>query len=166
VGSGGWGPGSGPGFELQTDGVDAVAQAGGRWAVFEDVAQVGVAAGAGHFGADHAVAAVLVLFHRFGCHGSGETGPAGTRVELVPAVEKRRTAAYAVIDAVTFEIVIFACKSGFRASHPAHLELKGSKLLSPLLFRFDDLLHDVLLDAFRYFFIKKEKWGRIFSILL
>ena len=166
TGNGRCGPGSGPGFELQTDGVDAVAETGRSRTVRKNMAEMRTAAGAGDFRADHAVAAVFVFLDGIGRDGTRKAGPSASRIVFVAAVEKLCAAADASIDAITLEIVIFACKSGFRAFHPAHLELKGSKLLSPLLFRFDDLLHDALLDTFRYFFIKKENWGRIFSILL
>src|SRR6266849_6991014 len=58
-------------------GVHAVPQAGWGRAVLEDVAEVGVAAGAENLGADHAVPTVDLRGDVLGSHGLEEAGPAG-----------------------------------------------------------------------------------------
>src|SRR5450830_2032664 len=63
-------------FELQAGRVDAIAQAGGRGAVGEDVAQVGVADCADDFGAQHTMAAVGFFNHVGGVEGLEVAGPA------------------------------------------------------------------------------------------
>ena len=79
-------------LEGERGGVDAVAQAGGSRAVGEDVAEVAAAAGAGHFDAAHAEAAVLVLDDGFRLGGDHEAGPAAAGVELGAAEEEQRAA--------------------------------------------------------------------------
>src|SRR5699024_4348077 len=70
--------------------VDAVAQAAPiRGAVREDVAEVAVAVPRTHFGALHAVAAIVVFIHAFAADGTGETGPAAAAVEFVAGGEQR-----------------------------------------------------------------------------
>src|SRR5262245_17517686 len=75
-------------LELEGDPVDAVAQAGGRRAVGEHVAQMAAAAAAMHLGAHHAVAAVLGGLHGAGL-GRVEARPARTALELGLGDEQR-----------------------------------------------------------------------------
>src|SRR5690606_41241430 len=70
-------------LEGEGDGVHAVAVARrGPRRVGEDVAEVGVAAGAAHLGADHAQGAVLVEGDRVVVGGGVEARPAAVGVEL------------------------------------------------------------------------------------
>src|SRR5690606_34530891 len=75
------------GREVERDAVDAVAQAGGRWAVVEDVTEMAATGGAKHLGADHAVAAVGPFLDRAGDR-LVEAGPAGAALELLAALEQ------------------------------------------------------------------------------
>jgi len=67
--------------EVHGDAVDAIAEAGGRWAVFEDMAQMAAALAAMCLDTDHAEAAI-----DRGCNRAGErvvkAWPAGAAVEL------------------------------------------------------------------------------------
>src|SRR5262245_13087852 len=96
-GAAGWTRGMSPlgGLEREGDAVDAVAQAGGRRAVGEHMAQVAAAAAAVHLRAHHEVAAVLG-----GLHGARlrivEARPAGAALELGLGNEQRLSAAGAL----------------------------------------------------------------------
>ena len=97
-------------FEIKRSGVDAIAEAGGAGAVGEDVAEVGVALGAAHFDAAHAVAGVFDgaqggVRHRFEV-----TRPAAAGIELRGRVEQGRGAADAAVDAVLVVVPILAGK--------------------------------------------------------
>ncbi|CAH2401244.1 hypothetical protein MES5069_280021 [Mesorhizobium escarrei] len=83
---------SGSRLEFQRDPVDAIAQAGRRRAVLEDVAEMAAAAGAVAFGADHAVAAVDGRLDRTG-HRIVEAWPAGAALELQLGFEQGLVAA-------------------------------------------------------------------------
>jgi len=72
---------TGVGSSLRGDGVDAVGVAAGR-AVGEDVAQMPATSGAGHLGATHEQAAVLVQLDVRALCRVGKARPAGARVEL------------------------------------------------------------------------------------
>src|SRR5512134_3179758 len=75
-------------LEVQRHAVDAVAQAGGGWAVGEDVAEMAAAVGAMHLRTDHAVALVDRLFDRaFERH--GEAWPPGAAFEFQLGLEER-----------------------------------------------------------------------------
>ena len=77
------------GSEFQRNGVEAVPKTGRFRAIVEDVAEMGVAPGAKHLGAFHAVAAVghfgdVIGFHRF-----QKTRPAGAGVKFGAGAEQR-----------------------------------------------------------------------------
>src|SRR3546814_1244827 len=57
------------------------------------MAQMASTCRAAHFGSNHAMADIPVLLHRILFDRSGETGPAGARIELRVAGEKHRAAA-------------------------------------------------------------------------
>jgi hypothetical protein len=84
--------------ELQGSGIHAVAQAGGLRAVREDVAEMGVALAAEHFGAFHAKAAVGLLDDVLFGDGSPEAWPAGAGLKLGVGAEQRIAAADAAVD--------------------------------------------------------------------
>src|SRR5205085_2667089 len=80
------------GRELETDRIDAVALAGGRRAVIEDVALMRTAASADDFRPDHAVAGVADIFEMTLGKRLGEARPAGAAFELGTSVEQGKTA--------------------------------------------------------------------------
>ena len=67
------------GDKRQRSRVDAVAFAGGFWAVVEQVAEMGVGIFAAQFGAGVKQKEVLLFDDIVGLQGLPETGPAGTR---------------------------------------------------------------------------------------
>src|SRR5262245_57257111 len=80
------GGGASPGLEVEHRGVHAVAQALGSRSVVEHVPQMTSTAAAEDLGARHEVAVVLVGLHARLGGGSGETRPAGSRIELCARV--------------------------------------------------------------------------------
>ncbi len=70
-------------IQINGYGVDAIAHARGGGSVVEDVAQMGVAAGAGDFDAAHAKAQVFVLVDAFGVNGVKKAGPSAVGVEFL-----------------------------------------------------------------------------------
>src|SRR3972149_11702881 len=79
------------GHELQGEAIVAIAQAGGRRAVFEDMALMAAATRAMVLGAWQYKAVVLLGSDRPG-HRVPEAGPPGATVELVGRVEHRQEA--------------------------------------------------------------------------
>ena len=86
--------------------VDAVAQAGELGPVLEDVAQVRVAASAHHLGEVIVIAEVGPGLDGLFRDGSPKAGPSGAGVEFGLAVEQRRPAADAMIDARDLGVVL------------------------------------------------------------
>src|SRR5712671_4930253 len=78
--------------EVHRDRVEAVALAGRRRAIGEDVAEVAATAGASDLGAGHAVAMVLDERDLGAVDRLEEAGPAGARLELRLRREKRQSA--------------------------------------------------------------------------
>ena len=87
------------GREIEADRIDAIALAGRRRAVGEDMALVRAAAGADDLVADHAVAAVADSGEMPVGERLGEAWPAGAAFELGAAVEQRQAAQLAGEDA-------------------------------------------------------------------
>ena len=87
------------GFELQRDRIDAIPHTGGRGAVGKDVAQVGIAHVAQHFGTDHAVGGVPLFAHVVGVERLEVAGPAARRIEFGVRRKQGRIAGDAAIDA-------------------------------------------------------------------
>src|SRR3546814_8486791 len=85
------------------------------------MAEVAFARRAAHFGADHAVAGVAMLADRGGARRRGIAGPARSAVIFGAAVEQRRAAAGAAIDAVALVIDIFAGEGAFGAAFAQHM---------------------------------------------
>jgi hypothetical protein len=83
--------------KAERGGVDAVAQAGGRGAVVEDVGQVGVALAAQRLGAAHEQAVIGLGAHVLRGGRRPETRPAGTGLKLFVAAEQGVAAAHAAI---------------------------------------------------------------------
>src|SRR6185369_7093877 len=78
--------------EVEAHRIDAVALAGRRRPVREDMALVRAAAGADDFRSDHAVAGVANVFQMVGAERLRETRPAGAAFKLGAAVEQREAA--------------------------------------------------------------------------
>ena len=70
-------------LEFQRHRIDAVTEACRIGAIVEDVAEVGSATTAKHFGAMHKESIVIFRAHVLCCDGLPETWPAGAGIELV-----------------------------------------------------------------------------------
>ena len=125
--------------EAQRRGVHAVAEMGGFRAIVEDVAEVGVAFGAGNRGADHAESRVTDLGYVFFGDGRPEAGPSGTGVEFCGGVEERIVAADATVDAFVVKVPVFPGKGDFSVGVAGDVEDSSDELLAPLIRRLDDL---------------------------
>src|SRR5688572_13716451 len=102
--------------------VHAPALAAGRpRAVVEEVAQVGVAAGAADLGPAHAVGAVVEQLDGVGRDRFGEAGPAGPGVELRAALEEGVAAGQAAVEPVVLGVDVGAGEGALRAGLPQHL---------------------------------------------
>jgi hypothetical protein len=77
------------GDEAQSGGIHTIAEAAGRRAIIEDVAQVGVAVLAANLGAYAEQAAVFPGDNVAGLQGFGKAGPPGAGVILVQGAEQR-----------------------------------------------------------------------------
>src|SRR5207237_1624315 len=93
-------------IQVESQGVDAVALAGGTGTVVEDVAQVAATAPAGHLGAHHPVTGVAVELHVGRHRRLGEAGPARARFELARGVEEHGPAPGAAIGAVLLGVEV------------------------------------------------------------
>src|SRR3546814_17224231 len=95
------------------------------------MAQMAFTCRAAHFGSNHAMADIPVLLHRILFDRSGETGPAGARIELRVAGEKHRAAARAAVYAMVVVVPVFAGDGRLGPRLAQHLILAGVKLLAP-----------------------------------
>src|SRR5690606_8377035 len=128
----------------------AVAQAGRRRAVGEDVAQMAVAAGTAHLGADHAVGAVLVLGHGVLGDRLGERRPAGARLELLARLEQRIAATRTNVGPRLLRPKKAALPGRLRPVLPQNAILLRRKAPSPFLVAEVQLIdHDLLLSRHR-----------------
>jgi hypothetical protein len=91
-------------YEVHGRRVHAVAEAGGRWSVVEDVPQVGVALATGNCGAFHAERVITSLDDVLLGDGLVEAGPASSGIELGVGVKEGVVAADAAKDSVVVEI--------------------------------------------------------------
>lgn len=82
--------------------IDAIAQPGGRRPIGKDMSKMCIALGTAHFGAYHAVTAILQRSHGVRAYRCGKAGPATAGVELVLAGKQRRPAADTMVGAGTF----------------------------------------------------------------
>jgi hypothetical protein len=121
--------------EVQGDGVDAVAQAGGRRAVLEDVAEMGAAAAAQDFRSPHAVACVMLRIHDSFGDGLVEAGPAGAGVEFGVGIEQRLAAAHAFEHAFSLVVVVLSAEWAFGALQPRDDILLVGEHLPPFFIR-------------------------------
>lgn len=96
------------GFELQGQGVDAVAFTRWLWAVIKDVAEVGIAVTAQYFHAAHAHFRILLGFYVGARGGVPEAWPARTAVEFGVGLEERLPAVHAVVGTRSFGMQVLA----------------------------------------------------------
>src|SRR5690242_15372675 len=102
-------------YKLQCSGVHAVAQAGRRGSIIEDVSEMGTAVPATSLCARHERTAVLVQREVVFIHRLKETRPAGSGVEFRCRIEQRLAAADAAIDAVGMVVPVFVIERRFCA---------------------------------------------------
>src|SRR5262249_35619719 len=136
---------------LQRKRVDAVAQAGRRRAIREDVAEMAAAVRARHFGADHTVAGVAMLVDHLIVLGRGEAGPAAAGIELCARVEQRRTAAGADEGARALAVQKLTGERSLRALLAQHVVAVGAQFLQPLLVGLGDFGHETILISGPHF---------------
>src|SRR5690606_4298232 len=118
-------------FEFERQRVDAVAQPGGLGAGGEDVAEVGVADIAQHFGADHAVRGVAFFAHPGRIDGFEIAGPAAAGIELGVGGEQGGAAAHAAVYAVGGGVPVTAGEGAFGAFLAHHGVFFGRELGAP-----------------------------------
>jgi hypothetical protein len=118
--------------QFQRGRVDAVAQAAGRRAICEDVAEVGTAVVTGDFGTAHAEAAVDVLIDQFFIVRCVKAGPAAARVKLGFGTKERGAATGTVIGAGVVAVPVLTSKGPLGALFAGYMILVGRKLGAPL----------------------------------
>ncbi len=128
-------------FKRQADGVDTVTHPGRFRSVGEDVPEVGIAFCTSDFDTCHTETAVFDLAERLGAVRFEEAWPSRTGIVLCIGSEQRSVAADAVIDPVTFEIIVFAAERCLCSVLSADLKGFRRELRPPLFFRFDDFFH-------------------------
>src|SRR5690349_5154670 len=125
---------------LQGRRVDAIALAGGRRAVLEDVAEMSAAAPAMHLDALHSVTAVALQTHRARIGGPCEARPAGAALELLLRPEQLGAAAGAEEPSGLVVVVESARERPLGALLPQHAVLLRRQLAAPLLVGLPDLV--------------------------
>jgi hypothetical protein len=125
--------------EAQRGGIHAVAEVGWFGAVVEDMAEVGIAFGAGNRGADHAEGCVADFGYVFAGDGCPEAGPSCTRFEFRGGIEQRIVTAKAAVDAFVVQVPVFSRESDFGVGVARDVEGSGTELLAPLVGRLDNL---------------------------
>ena len=120
-------------FEVQCDGVDAIAHAGClSWAVIEEVAKVRSAILAYDFGARHEERTVLVQFDVFSIHRLVEAGPAGTGVKFGIRGKERLAAGDTLVHALLVIVIQCAGEGPLRSFQTTDLVLLRGQLLFPV----------------------------------
>jgi len=117
--------------ELQRDRVDAETQAGRRWAIAEDVSEVGVATAAHDL--DPRLGAVIVgrRLDLGGCDRAPEARPARPRLELGARAEQRCVTANARVGAHSVVIHVLAGEGGLGRLHAGDKETGPASTASP-----------------------------------
>ena len=133
--------------EAQSGFVDAIAESGGRRAVVEHVAQVGVAQAAQDFGAVHEEAVVGLGVDVFGGDGRGVAGPAGAGIELGGGAEERVAAADAAVESGGFRLIVGAGEGRVGGAAARGPILLRGELAAPVAVGMRDLLADGRADA-------------------
>src|SRR5262249_51199303 len=101
------------------------------------MAQVRVAAGAGHAGAAYAEGVVVQLFDGFFCDRLPEAGPPGARLKLRFRTEQRGAAADAAVDSRLMVVPVLPRERHLRAVVPGDVVGAGRELLPPFVITFD-----------------------------
>src|ERR1039458_1124114 len=127
--------------ESQRGGVDAVAQSGGLGAVFENVAQVGVALAAQRLGAPHGQAVVGFRAHVLLGGRRPETWPAAPGLEFLAAREQGVAAAHAAVHTGSVIVPVAAGEGGFGALLARHGKLFRREFFLPFGIGLDDFVH-------------------------
>jgi hypothetical protein len=128
--------------ELERSRIDTVAFMCGRWAITEDMAQMGIALSAQYLHTAHAMTRIQLRNNTFLPHRRPKTGPASAGVEFRIGTEQWRPAAHTMIDPAIFAIVIFSRKSTFRTLTAAYRKLIRGQQLLPFLVRLHNFLHN------------------------
>lgn len=100
----------------------------------KDVAKVRITSGTTHFGAHHAVRAILKEADRAAVGRLPERGPATTRVELLSRAKELGSAGAAGVDAFSFGIGVFTDKGRLSSAFTQDVKLLRGQGSSPLLF--------------------------------
>jgi hypothetical protein len=111
------------GFEVQGQGVDAVALASWFRTVWENVAKVSLAVATNHFRADHAVGFIDYGFYLALGEDIVKAGPAGSGVEFGLGGEEVLAAGHTAIHAFFIMFVVFSAKRSLGAFEMAHVFL-------------------------------------------
>lgn len=111
------------GFEVQGQGVDAIALAAWFWAIWENVAKVGFAVAANHLGTNHAMGFIHNGFYLALGEDIVKAGPAGAGVEFGLGREEVLAAGHTAIHALLIMFVVFSAKRSFGAFKVAHVFL-------------------------------------------
>jgi len=126
-------------LEVQSIAVHAIAQAGGRGAVVEHVAKMGVALRAAYLRARHGIGLVLVQANGVIVHRSIEAWPSRAGIVFGLGGEKRAAAGHAAIEAFALVVPIGAGEGTLGAVLARDVILLGRQVLAPLLVGFLDL---------------------------
>lgn len=124
--------------KLQGGGVDAVAEPGWRGAVFEDVAEMAVAAVADDFGSDGEEASVGFFADVVFLDWLPVTWPAGAGFVFSFGAEEGQVAGNAVVGSFFFVVPIEAGEGAFGSFFPNDSVLFFGQELLPFRFGFDD----------------------------
>ena len=95
------------------------------------MAKMGAALAAGDFGAQHLVAAILVLGNAFSRYRRGKAGPAAAGVEFGGGGEQDFVAADATIEPIFMAIPVVAGEGSFGAFLAGDMELHFAELRAP-----------------------------------
>ena len=123
---------TGRGDETHRRGVHAVAQAGRRGAVLENVAEVGVGVFRANFGADHEELAIALRDHVLRLERAREARPAGSGVVFVERREERLTRNDVDVNARLLVVPVFVTKSRLGTVVLRDLVLDGGQALLEL----------------------------------
>ncbi len=109
--------------EAKRGGVQAIAFAGGRWTVVEDMAEVSVALAAEDFGAHQAEAKIRRGGDVRKRDRRPETGPTGIGIELLLRAKDSVAAADATVDTRGVLVPVEVVERRFRSAAPSDREL-------------------------------------------
>ena len=105
------------GFEIEDYGIHAIAFAGRRRTVVEEMSEMRATAAAEDFRSVHVQGCVQLIGDRAGADGLEETWPAAGAGELGVRPEERVAAGGAVVRADAFMVPVFACKCRLSCLH-------------------------------------------------